>query len=135
MSAGPAFRSLSLTEVLAIHQLLIATFGGMQGITEAGFGRIEAAVAAPDVSMFGEDLYVGLPAKAATLFWRLVRAHGFSDGNKRVGLVAVIVYLERNNARLRATENELYELTLAIANDYEQDAVVAWIEERLEGID
>lgn len=135
MSDAPIFRSLSLTEVLAIHQLLIATFGGMQGITEAGFGRVEAAVAAPDVSMFGEDLYPDLPAKAAALFWRLVRAHGFSDGNKRVGLVALIVYVERNGARLRATDDEFYELTLAIANDETQEAVAAWIEARLARID
>lgn len=127
-----AYRSLTLTEVLAIHELLLVTFGGMSGVTEQGFGRVEAAVAAPDVSMFGEDLYGSLHEKAGVLFWRLVRSHGFSDGNKRVGLVGLMVYLELNGARLRADEDALYELTMAVANDRSQEAVTAWIEERIE---
>ena len=94
MSDTPAIRSLTLPEVLTIHELIVERFGGLRGITEQGFGRVEAAVAAPEASMFGEDLYAGLAAKAGVLFWRLVRAHGFSDGNKRVALLGLLLYLE-----------------------------------------
>ncbi|HEX6291344.1 MAG TPA: type II toxin-antitoxin system death-on-curing family toxin [Herpetosiphonaceae bacterium] len=123
-------QSLKLTEIFLIHELLIETFGGMRGVTEHGFGKLEAAVAAPDVSMFGEDLYVGLPAKATALFFRLVRAHGFSDGNKRVALVALIVYLERNGMRLHADDDAVYDFTMAAATDATQEQVAAWIEAR-----
>jgi death-on-curing protein len=125
-------QSLTLTELFVIHELLIETFGGMRGITEHGFGKLEAAVAAPDVSMFGEDLYPGLSAKAAALFFRLVRAHGFSDGNKRIALVALIVYLERNGMRLRADDNALYDVTMAAATDATQEHVATWIETHVE---
>lgn len=124
--------NLTLIETLVIHELLIESFGGIRGVTEQGFGKLEGALAAPDMSMFGEDLYVGLPAKAAALFFRLVRAHGFSDGNKRVALVALLAYLERNGARLRADEEELYAWTMAAATDASQDEVTSWIVERIE---
>jgi hypothetical protein len=45
-------RYLTPADLIAIHELLMAEFGGMRGITEAGFGRLEAAAAAPQASMF-----------------------------------------------------------------------------------
>lgn len=132
MSADTPSPSLSVSEALLIHELLIETFGGMRGINEAGFGKLEAALAAPDVSMFGADLYEGLPAKAGALFFRLVRTHSFADGNKRVALVALLVYLQRHGARLVADDEALYEWTLAAATDQTQEQVTAWIEARLE---
>lgn len=132
MSDTPLFQSLTLTEVFLIHELLIETFGGMRGVTEPGFGKLEAAVAAPDVSMFGEDLYTDLPAKASALFYRLIRTHGFSDGNKRVALVALILYLERNGMRLRADEESLFAFTMGAAIDTTQEQVADWIIAQLE---
>lgn len=132
MSDAPLFQSLTLTEIFLIHELLIETFGGMRGVTEPGFGKLEAAVAAPDVSMFGADLYTDLPSKAAALFYRLIRTHGFSDGNKRVALVALILYLQRHGMRLRADEETLFEFTMGAAIDTTQEQVEAWIIAQLE---
>jgi len=129
---APTTTQLTLTEVLLVHELLIETFGGMRGVNEHGFGKLEAAVAAPSVSMFGDDLYVGLAEKAGVLFYRLVRAHGFSDGNKRVALVALILFLQRNDARLRANDDELYMFTMAGATEWSREQVTAWIEDQLE---
>jgi death-on-curing protein len=132
MSDAPLFQSLTLTEIFLIHELLIETFGGMRGVTEPGFGKLEAAVAAPDVSMFGADLYADLPSKASALFYRLIRTHGFSDGNKRVALVALILYLQRHGMRLRADEEALFEFTMGAAIDTTQEQVEAWISAQLE---
>ncbi|MDP9311321.1 MAG: type II toxin-antitoxin system death-on-curing family toxin [Chloroflexota bacterium] len=131
MTTTPPTTSLTLTEVLLIHELLIETFGGMRGVTEHGFGKLEGALAAPDVSMFGEDLYPDLPSKAAALFFRLARAHGFSDGNKRVALVGLLSYLECNRARLMADQEALYEFTMAAASDAYQSDIAEWIGKRL----
>jgi death-on-curing protein len=131
MSDLPATTSLTFTEALLIHELLIETFGGMRGVNEHGFGKLESALAAPDVSMFGEDLYPDLPSKAAALFYRLVRTHAFADGNKRVALVVLLMYLERIGLQLLADEDELYEFTMAGANEAQQHDILAWIGERL----
>jgi death-on-curing protein len=123
--------SVSLAEVLVIHALLLDYFGGIAGITEQGFGKLEAAIAAPDVSMFGTDLYPELPDKIAVLFFRLVRAHAFTDGNKRVALVALLDVLERHGLRLEADEDALYEFVLAAANEASREEVTAWITARI----
>lgn len=132
MSETEAGAALTLSEVVTIHALLIERFGGMRGVNEAGFGKIEAALAAPELSMFGQDLYVGLAAKAGALFYQLVRAHGFSDGNKRVALVGLILYLARRQARLRADQDALYTFTMAAATDWSQERTMRWIEAHLE---
>ena len=123
--------SITLADVLVIHELLLERFGGMRGITEHGFGKLEAAVAAPDVSMFGVDLYPDIRSKAAVLFFRLARSHGFTDGNKRVALVALIDLLERHELRLDASEDELYDFVMAVASSSTREEVTDWIVARI----
>src|ERR1051325_10242762 len=101
-------RYLSPADLIVIHELLIAEFGGMRGITEAGFGRLDAAVAVPRASMYGEEIYADMPRKAAALCRALVRSHPFSDGNKRVALVALDVFLAYNGYALTALNAEAY---------------------------
>ena len=123
---------LNLPEILVMHELVLERFGGMRGITEEGFGKLEAALAAPDVTMFGVDLYPDLQSKAGVLFFRLVRSHGFSDGNKRVALLALIDVLERNGMRLAADDDELYAFVMAAATHSTREEVTDWIEARLQ---
>ncbi len=122
---------LSLPALIVIHEMLLDRYGGMPGITEQGFGKLDAALAAPDLSIFGEDLYPDIAAKAGVLFWGLVRAHALTDGNKRVALVALLDMLERHNLRIAATDDELFDFVMAASSDMPADAVRAWIAERL----
>ena len=128
-------RYLTPTDLIAIHELLMAEFGGMRGITEAGFGRLEAAAAAPRASMFGEELYAGVSSKAAALCQAIVRAHPFTDGNKRVALVALDLFLGANGATLAATNDHAYAAIMALARgEMEHAALVAWVEQHSAGL-
>ena len=118
--------TLTLADLLLIHEQLILRFGGMRGVTEQGFGKLEAAVAAPYASMFGEDLYPDLPAKAAALFWGVARSHGFSDGNKRVALVAVLDLLHRHGCELAVDDDTLYGFVISTADTLTRDDVSDW---------
>ena len=123
-------RYLTPAELIAIHELLLTDFGGLRGITEAGFGRLEAAVAAPQASMFGEDLYTGVVSKAAALCQAIVRAHPFSDGNKRVAIVALDLFLEANGFALAATNDQVYTTIMALARgEMAHAALAAWVEQ------
>jgi death on curing protein len=126
-------RYLTPADLIAIHELLLTEFGGMRGITEAGFGRLEAAAATPRASMFGEDIYTGVTAKAAALCLAIVRGHPFSDGNKRVALVALGAALALNGARLTATNDQAYVTIMALARgELGREALAAWVEEHSE---
>lgn len=121
---------LSPADLIAIHELLIAQFGGMRGITEAGFGRLEAAAATPLASMFGEEIHATLTEKAAALCQAIVRAHPFSDGNKRVALVALDIFLASNGAALTADDQAAYAMIMALARgEAGRDDLEAWIRE------
>lgn len=123
---------LTPADLIAIHELLLTEFGGMRGITEAGFGRLEAAAAAPQASMFGDEIFPSLSAKAAALCQGISRAHPFSDGNKRVALVALDVFLRQNGARLQASNAEAYETIMALARgELAHAALAEWVEGHL----
>lgn len=120
-------RYLLATDLLLIHQALLLEFGGIAGITEAGYGRLETVVGTPRQSMFGEDLYPDLPSKAAALVYSLIRNHPFSDGNKRTAVVALAVLLELNGATLHATNAEVYDLAMAVAAGMPREELTAWV--------
>ncbi len=87
---------------------------GNVGIKDLGL--IESAVARPQASAFGEDAYPTIHDKAAALLHSVVQNHALVDGNKRLGLASVAVFYRINGWRLAATNDEAYDLVIAIAS-------------------
>ncbi|MDG4794160.1 Fic family protein [Micromonospora sp. WMMD1082] len=88
------------------------------GVRDAGL--IESAVARPRTSLFGEDAYPDLWAKAAALLHSLVNNHPFLDGNKRIGWIATVAFLLQNRAVTVAQldgidQDAAYDLVIAVA--------------------
>lgn len=121
---------LSVGQILLIHRAQIEGFGGGAGLRDRG--ALEAAVARPAMTFGGDDLYPDLSAKAAALLHSLVMNHGFMDGNKRVGVMAAELFLEANDARLLATDEELGEVTMSIARgEMDAESLVIWFRQRV----
>ena len=78
-------------------------------------GLLDAAAARPQASAFGGDAYPSVHQKAAALLHSLVRNHALVDGNKRLGLAAVIAFYGMNGLRLTFNNDEAYELVMAVA--------------------
>lgn len=93
-------------------------------------GLLEAAAARPQASAFGTDAYVTIHEKAAALLHSVARNHALVDGNKRLGLAAVIATYGLNGWRLTMTNDEAYEFVMAIASGALDD--VTLIAQRLE---
>lgn len=116
---------LTAAQVLFIHGRLIVETGGASGIRDLGL--LEAAVARPQATFDGEDLYADLATKAAALMASLVGNHPFVDGNKRVGIAAAAIFLQRNGQRLTATNEALEAITLAVALGHMTvEEIAAW---------
>jgi death-on-curing protein len=120
-------RYLLPPDLLLIHHALLLEFGGLPGVTQAGFGRLDTAAFAPQHGMFGQDLYPELVDKVAALVYGIISNHPFSDGNKRVAVVALDVMLALNGATLVATNDEVYDLALAVASGMPRDELRRWI--------
>ena len=122
---------LSRDQLLAIHSAQLARFGGARGAPD--IGALEAAVARPAMTFAGEDLYPDIAAKAAAVMHSIIMNHPFVDGNKRVGVMAAELFIELNDARLLAEDDELEELTLTVARgELDAERVAIWLRQRLE---
>lgn len=79
------------------------------------YGLLESAAARPQATAFGKDAYPSLDAKAAALLHSLARNHALFDGNKRLALAGIIAFYGINGRRLTLTNDEAYELVMAVA--------------------
>lgn len=92
-------------------------------------GLLDAAVARPRSSAFGSDAYPSLALKAAALLHSLVRNHALADGNKRLGWLAAVVFLDLNGQPVHVDHDAAFDLVMAVA---EGRIDVAGIAERLD---
>ncbi len=107
---------LTAAQVLFIHARLLAETGGALGVRDLGL--LEAAIARPRATFDGVDLYPDLFSKAAALIASLIGNHPFVDGNKRVGVTAAATFLQRNGARLTASNHEVEVFALSVAQGH-----------------
>ncbi|CAB4956468.1 MAG: type II toxin-antitoxin system death-on-curing family toxin [Actinobacteria bacterium] len=102
---------------LTIEDLLIVAervIGGDVLLRDAGL--LESAAARPQTTVFGDDAYPDLHSKAAALLLSICKNHALIDGNKRLALAATIVMLGVNGWKLSLTNDEAYDLVIAIAS-------------------
>ena len=78
-------------------------------------GLLESASARPRSTAFGEDAYPSIHLKAAALLHSIARNHPLVDGNKRLALAATIAFYGLNGVRLTMSNDQAYELVMAVA--------------------
>ncbi len=75
----------------------------------------ESCVASPFQKFDGKFLYQGLIGKASILFYLLIKNQPFRNGNKRIAVTSLLIFLFLNKKWLKATESELYLLSRWVA--------------------
>lgn len=99
-------------DVLALHDRLLALYGGPSGLRDGGL--LQSAVARPrHLHAYVENADIIDMATAYTA--GIVRNHPFVDGNKRTGFVVGILFLELNGYRFTATEENAAQAVLELA--------------------
>lgn len=76
---------------------------------------LESCVVTPFQSFSGKALYPTLVAKAAILFYLMIKNHPFQNGNKRIAITTVLTFLFNNGKWLKADAQELYNFTVWVA--------------------
>ena len=89
-------------------------------------GEMAGILASVEQTFDGEELLPSLEEKAANLFYRLVKNHPFVDGNKRIGTLLFLLFLEKNKI---SYPGELSQVALQIAR-----SAPAWREEIISGL-
>jgi death on curing protein len=114
-----------LTEtVVALHEQLLAAFGGSGGVRDVGL--LHSAMARPENRLaYGKPTLFDLGACYA---FGLVKNHPFIDGNKRLGFAVAVVFLELNGYRFDATQADATVRTLALAaGDMSEHSFADWL--------
>jgi death-on-curing protein len=114
---------LTLDELLEIHRDQIMRYGGGPGVRDLGL--LQSAIAQPRVTFGGQYLHLDLFEMASAYLFHIVQNHPFIDGNKRVGAVAAVVFLELNGVELVAPEDEYEQLVLQVARGLAEKPAIA----------
>ena len=105
---------LTVDEIIDLHKRLTEKTGGSDGLRDKGL--LESAVYSA-LSSFGDnEAYPTTEEKAARLMYSLVNNHAFVDGNKRIGVLVMLLTLDLNNIKLAYSQQELISLGLAVAD-------------------
>lgn len=76
---------------------------------------LERCVGAPFQTFGGRQLYPGLIRKASILFYLMIKNHPFQNGNKRIAMTTLFIFLSRNGKWLRVDTQELYNFARWVA--------------------
>jgi len=115
-----------LRAVVAIQGELIAEHGGLSGSPR--LGDLEAALGRPVNLHAYSETAPSLQRLAAAYGFALARGHCFPDGNKRVALAIVDVFLRLNGSELTADEMDAVDTIQALAaGDLTEEQLTQWI--------
>ncbi len=84
-------------------------FGAVRG------GALDGILGSIEQTMFGDPLYKSREEKAAHLLYFVIKDHPFSDGNKRIGSLLFLLYMEQEKMPFRVNAQALTALALLIA--------------------
>jgi death on curing protein len=111
----------------ALHFQQLQRFGGLHGMRDGG--AIESALARPR-NRWEYTGELDLATLAAAYGFGLTRCHGYSDGNKRIGFMAMAVFLDLNGFALEALEPEVVRIMLDVASGgIREEDFAAWVKE------
>lgn len=113
---------LTVAEVMAIQQLQIEEYGGVQGVRDKGL--LESAVFRPQVGYYANGA-----EEAAALMESLANNHPFFDGNKRVAFAATHTFLLLNGYDLAVDPNAAYKFMMdsITNNEFRFSRILGWI--------
>ena len=118
--------TLTVSEILRLHQKLLDATGGLSGTRDLGL--LESAVYSANQVFGEEEAYPTVEQRAARLAYAITQNHPFVDGNKRIGMLVMLMTLRLNHVQIQCTQAELIQLGLSVAdNSYRYEDILAWI--------
>lgn len=123
-------RWLSRVVIDAVHTDQLREHGGLAGVRDEG--ALESALArAPQKWQYGDT---DLALLAAAYAFGLVRNHPYRDGNKRIGFLAMAMFLGVNDVEFDATDAEIVATFVALADGrLAEENLAQWIRDHTSG--
>lgn len=119
-------KSITTEQINVFHKKIISNTGGSEGIRDISI--IDSALNRAFATFDGNDLYESDLKKISVISYGLISNHGFVDGNKRIGVATMLLFLKLNDINIKYTQKELVDLGLALAQGkYRESDIEEWI--------
>ena len=105
---------ISQEKALLLHRIITAETGGDPNLRDGAL--LDSALESAFQTFGGEELYPTVEEKAARIGHSLIANHAFVDGNKRIGMYILLVFLEVNGIKIRPTAEDVARVGLATAS-------------------
>ena len=116
----------SQEKVLLLHKLITEETGGDPNIRD--FALLESALESAFQTFGGEELYPSKEEKGARIGYALISNHAFVDGNKRIGMYVMMIFLEVNGIKIDPSVDDVTRVGLAVASgEMKYDDLLEWI--------
>ena len=117
---------LNQNKVLFLHRLMTAETGGDPNIRDLDL--LDSALESAFLTFDGTELYPTMQEKGARLGFSLISNHAFVDGNKRIGMFVLLIFLEINGIHICPTNDEVARVGLAVAaGEMKYHELLDWI--------
>ena len=114
------------SNILTLHKAIIDLTGGSREMRD--YGLMDSALNSAYQTFDGVELYPTNEEKGAKLGFSLINNHAFVDGNKRIGLLVMLTFLEMNGVFLKYNDDDLIKLGLGLADGkISYDELLKWI--------
>ncbi len=118
---------LNKEKIMLLHNLLCKETGGSAGLRDTDL--LESAIESAYQTFGGVELYPTAEEKGAWLGYSLISNHAFVDGNKRIGMLAMMVFLELNGVRINPSNESFFETGIGVASGkMKYEELLSWIE-------
>ena len=116
-----------IQQLMELHTLLIQETGGVEGIRNINL--LDSAINTSFQTIYGKEAYVTTEEKIARITWGIVTNHSFSDGNKRMGILIMLILLKLNDIAIEYTQKELIQVGIGLASGtVKYSELLVWIE-------
>ena len=119
-------KRLDIDSVMALHQMICDRTGGNPALRDRGL--LESALESPFAGFGGVEIYSSIQQKAARLGFSLISNHAFVDGNKRIGILALMVFLQLNGIAGNLTDGDVVFAAMGVADgSIDYDGLLGWV--------
>jgi death-on-curing protein len=121
-----AIKFIPLQIVPLLHSDLVNRFGGSPAIRDRN--SLEHALSQPKAKFDGKYVHQTIFAKAAAYGFHIARNLPYVDGNRRLALVLMDVFLQLNGRNLAAPEQDAYAIMMTLAaGRLSKSELAAWL--------
>lgn len=105
---------MNCENIVFIHKMILSRYGGEDGVRDTGL--LDSSLNSPYQTFDGEDIYPSNLEKGIRMSFNLVMNHCFNDGNKRIGFMVLVLFLEDENLTLVCSHKEIIDKFFSLAS-------------------